>query len=551
MSVTSTETGDSVDPGNNQDDILFSINNNLHFWGNFQLSSESTMTTTSSSLDTVASPMSLSTAAGSQISFEKDGENYKCTICNKAFGYKNGLIRHVRLTHDKERPFQCNICHRRFGYKNILLEHQNIHFGIKPYACNLCDKRFAARSNLVQHRLIHRKPFCCCMCNKRFDKEPQLQRHLLTCQGEALQCSICNYAASNQASLNKHIFDAHPPQYYDTRDRNRVGLDSEGINTNCSAMSMTNNAIMQTAGNAEAILTYSLQSNTETESMRKIDNICSQLASRSNSTTPSNDSFVGNANIKQEQPSPPYDSQPVFPVGISVANDRHNADTGPINSNNTDHNQFSTSGNSLDNMEATTSVSHSTGMSRLDSSNCPQSSPHLTHTSTPLEDMIQVIETPITPDQPVSSRSYTVSSPRDHGSGSTHQNNNVSADSTSSLSEMLSILQNFVQRSHDLESAPAGVSVMIAPKKQTRHTGTQISARIEGMPSLEDTLAYYVSQGKLYKCTHCGILFQERGMYFLHSSLHGTHNPWECSICHKECVDKNDFNLHFVNQQHA
>ncbi|KAK2148705.1 hypothetical protein LSH36_486g00029 [Paralvinella palmiformis] len=71
---------------------------------------------------------------------------FQCTLCNKQFGYKNGLIRHVRLTHVGEKPYQCNICNRRFGYKHILMEHQNLHFGNRPYACTMCDKRFAARS---------------------------------------------------------------------------------------------------------------------------------------------------------------------------------------------------------------------------------------------------------------------------------------------------------------------------------------------------------------------------------------------------------------------
>ncbi|XP_029651680.1 DNA-binding protein Ikaros [Octopus sinensis] len=498
----------------------------------------------SSPVDHVASPVSLSTAAGSQISFEKDGENYKCSICGKAFGYKNGLIRHVRLTHDKERPFQCDICHRRFGYKNILLEHQNIHFGIKPYACNLCDKKFAARSNLVQHRLIHRKPYCCRMCNRRFDKEVQLQRHLLTCQGEALQCSICNYAASNQTSLNAHIFEAHPPQYYDTRDKNRVDLAGGDSTAGSLSIVSTCSANDNSSGGSgiDSVLSYNLQLSTETESMRKIDNICSQLASRSNSTTPSNDSVVGGATIKQEQPSPSYDSQPVFPVGISVSNNERCFVENQ-------QKQYSNNGNSSNGSSSgvTSEAACRLTVSRLDNTSNHRSSspPHPALASTTIDEMMQVVEVPATPDQPVSNRCYTVPSPRDLIPS------NI-ADSTSSLSEMLSMLQNLIQKSQELEpSSSGGFSVAITPRKSTKDVATQFATPIDGVPLLEDTLAYYMSQGKIYKCNHCGIIFQERGMYFLHNSLHGAYNPWECSICHKVCADKNDFNLHFVNQQHV
>jgi len=103
---------------------------------------------------------------------------FQCTLCSKQFGYKNGLIRHVRLTHVGEKPYQCSICNRRFGYKHILMEHQNLHFGNRPYACHLCDKRFAARSNLIQHRMVHRRPYSCALCSKKFDREDQLKKHL-------------------------------------------------------------------------------------------------------------------------------------------------------------------------------------------------------------------------------------------------------------------------------------------------------------------------------------------------------------------------------------
>ena len=35
----------------------------------------------------------------------RDG-SYQCSLCGKKFGYKNGLIRHVRLTHVGEKPYQ-------------------------------------------------------------------------------------------------------------------------------------------------------------------------------------------------------------------------------------------------------------------------------------------------------------------------------------------------------------------------------------------------------------------------------------------------------------
>lgn len=220
-----------------------------------------------------------------QITFEKQGDNYACSLCDKTFNYKNGIIRHVRLTHAKEKPYKCNICHRSFGYKNILMEHQNIHFGIKPYACNMCDKRFAARSNLVQHKMIHRKPFSCTICSKRFDKADQLHRHMLGHPGGILSCNLCSFVSSNQVALNEHVNLTHFPQRMNTREK----LSSTSFSTGST---MTLNK----SGNINVPLL-------ENDAMRKIDNICAQLATKTTDTLLTE--------IKQE---PESNSVPVYQV---------------------------------------------------------------------------------------------------------------------------------------------------------------------------------------------------------------------------------------------
>lgn len=70
------------------------------------------------------------------------------------------------------------------------------------------------------------------------------------------------------------------------------------------------------------------------------------------------------------------------------------------------------------------------------------------------------------------------------------------------------------------------------------------------MPELEDVIDHYLCKGKIFRCHHCDIIFFERAMYFLHVSLHGSESPWQCAICDKQCTDKNDFTLHFINQKH-
>ncbi|KAK7490936.1 hypothetical protein BaRGS_00017808 [Batillaria attramentaria] len=236
--------------------------------------------------------------AALSISYIRQGDNYVCSLCGKIVASKAAITRHIQLTHEKKKPFECNICHRRFGYKNILLEHQNIHFGIKPYSCNLCDKRFAARSNLFQHRLLHMKPFHCEVCNKRFDRADQLQRHLkLHPTSNLLSCNLCHFQASNVEALNHHLKESHTLQTYNTRSRFGTQLDGDQRGQELPTQVPLSGAGMNisTAGMSAASL--------ETEAMRKIDTICSQLANR-------NQGSPGAAFIKSEPTSPIVASSP-------------------------------------------------------------------------------------------------------------------------------------------------------------------------------------------------------------------------------------------------
>ena len=47
---------------------------------------------------------------------------------------KDKLDRHVRLVHNKERPFSCHLCDKRFGQKFHLEGHMAaIHMKERPY----------------------------------------------------------------------------------------------------------------------------------------------------------------------------------------------------------------------------------------------------------------------------------------------------------------------------------------------------------------------------------------------------------------------------------
>ena len=66
---------------------------------------------------------------------------YKCVSCEKCFGLKGNLDKHVNIVHENFRPYKCDFCVKIFGFKNDLKKHViAIHEKIKNLKCDSCDK---------------------------------------------------------------------------------------------------------------------------------------------------------------------------------------------------------------------------------------------------------------------------------------------------------------------------------------------------------------------------------------------------------------------------
>ncbi|RUS89333.1 hypothetical protein EGW08_002853, partial [Elysia chlorotica] len=524
------------------------------------------------------------------ISYTRVGDSYVCSLCGKTVVSKAAITRHIQLTHEKKKPFECNICHRRFGYKNILLEHQNIHFGIKPYACTMCDKRFAARSNLFQHRLLHMKPYCCYQCNKRFDREEQLQRHLkLHPTANVLSCSECPFTASNVEALNQHLQESHKLLTYDTR-RHSSSFDSDGGDLPSQVMSLPS-PTLTSPDNTKSSGLHGNLAGLDADPMRRIDSICSQLASRGGGAMGYHDGFQ----VKQEPLSP---GSVRFPPDMAAPSSSHHFPPSASPSGGLGEPHFGHGGSPTSTISNPSGMGSGGGGMGLPRSSTAQhlsqfpSSMSRSYSSSAMADHSTEFYSGMggaggrkntSPSSMEPARKYHhhqhtahgASSPRGfmppsrrgssfgnglggmgpigplrHSSSSGGGAERVQsiADSTSNLSEFFSSLQGLVQRSQEIPE----LNVNISKPKITKEVGTQhTTTNLPGeLPTLEDLLIYYESQGCLYRCQHCRISFEERGLYFLHKSLHGEMSPWQCSICQKICVDRNDFHLHFVNQQH-
>ena len=78
-------------------------------------------------------------------------KRFKCEFCNKMFGRKSGLIKHVRI-HTNEKPFDCNYCQAKFRSKPQLVSHERIHTNERPYECEGCQTRFKSKMVLLRHQ---------------------------------------------------------------------------------------------------------------------------------------------------------------------------------------------------------------------------------------------------------------------------------------------------------------------------------------------------------------------------------------------------------------
>ena len=147
-------------------------------------------------------------------------KQYKCDVCDRAFGQKENLNRHKLILHSRENLQKnkgnvCQQCGKGFTSKSFLRVHvEGVHLKVKKHKCEDCDSSFSIRSELVVHkRAVHLKlkPHPCHDCDAAFARGTHLKRHIANVhlRVKNFKCDECEKMFFRKDHLKVHRESVH------------------------------------------------------------------------------------------------------------------------------------------------------------------------------------------------------------------------------------------------------------------------------------------------------------------------------------------------------
>ena len=173
-----------------------------------------------------------------------------CNICKKIFSRKDKVVRHYQTVHLKLKPHKCHICNKSFGMryvlrKHIKMTHQRIanNLKLKPHKCNICDKSFVRKYSLRKHAIKNKhqqkedlvlKPnkngkSLCSICNKVLHSSIKKHINMVHLKFKPFSCPDCGAKFSTQFHLKRHLV-SHKKSNSKSLDSTSLKLEKGEIN---------------------------------------------------------------------------------------------------------------------------------------------------------------------------------------------------------------------------------------------------------------------------------------------------------------------------------
>ncbi|ELU04944.1 hypothetical protein CAPTEDRAFT_83357, partial [Capitella teleta] len=125
--------------------------------------------------------------------------------CNYQASTEKNLNNHVKRLHG-EKTFECTTCCKKFAMKKDLTNHMAYH--LRRYACYICDKILCSKTTLqlhIKNAHLNIRPHKCTQCNKSFYSQVQCRRHMVSHSDVRKHiCSICNKSFKLRRALKIH-----------------------------------------------------------------------------------------------------------------------------------------------------------------------------------------------------------------------------------------------------------------------------------------------------------------------------------------------------------
>lgn len=456
---------------------------------------------------------SLPSFQGRKLKMDSGNPN-TCKICGKLFSSQSSLATHRRI-HTGERPYRCNTCGKGFTQIGTLRTHERIHTGEKPYMCKVCGRTFAQCGSYKMHEKRHLNDPVrrCHICLSTFTTWPELQdhmsSHLITkyCQANGVEFP---YAGSQEAmsetseqSANGDIVESDTPPVSTMVDADSSPKVDEGYSSQSQMPAyVTSTPVLMSHGRtvelppglpaAMAYYSHVIRNESLPVTSQTADMEYSRIAY-------AHSLMLREHRVTDGQLSPAQDGG-----NIVTTTTRDTQATGMLHEVKYEDNNLT--------------LDLSTRNQRAHSEDSSIASSHSTEVT----------------DAAMNDESHPVAICRQN------LNTRMIHSSSNSRKQKYPMRRCSSNNSSDYE-LPQSTMATLPPNSFTPPLDDKD-------PGDQAMISYLLSKGRVYKCQHCHMIFEDCTLYLLHNGFHlHDGNPFQCVICRISCKDRIEFNCHLTS----